>query len=166
MRERYAHLMAHPDEVEAILMAGAERARTIATPLLGTLRDAVGLGRGEAQAGAGKKGKRKKKAAKSARLVSFREKDGSFRFRLLAADGEQLALSRDFADPKASGEAIRDLLAGADSVEVVAEGDALALQRQGETVALTPPLAGSDENVVAERIRGALAELAAEKENG
>ena len=165
MRERYAHLMAHPDEVEAILMAGAKRARSIATPLLGELRQAVGLGRGEAKAAAAGKGRKKKKAARSARLVSFRENDGSFRFRLLAADGEQLALSRGFADPKASGEAIRALLASVGSLGVVAEGDALALQRDGETVALTPPLDGSDPDVAAERIRGALAELAADKED-
>jgi uncharacterized protein YegP (UPF0339 family) len=35
-----------------------------------------------------------RKSRKSARFVSFREDDGSFRFRLLAADGEQLLLSR------------------------------------------------------------------------
>jgi len=164
MRERYAHLMAHPDEVEDILTAGAARARSIATPLLGELRQAVGLGHGEAKPAAGK-GRKKKKAAKQARLVSFREKDGSFRFRLLAADGEELALSHGFADPKASGEAIRELLAASGSVEVVADGDALAVQVEGEPVARTPPLAGSDGNAVAERIRVSLAELAAAKES-
>jgi tryptophanyl-tRNA synthetase len=163
MRERYAHLMAHPDEVEAILMAGAARARAIATPLLAELRQAVGLGHGEARPAAAKS-KRKKKAAKQARLVSFRETDGSFRFRLLAADGEELALSRGFADPKACGEAIRNLLA-ADAVQVVPEGDALALQLEGETLALTPSLAAADAAAVGARIRGSLAELAAEKEN-
>jgi tryptophanyl-tRNA synthetase len=165
MRERYAHLMAHPDEVEDILMTGSARARALATPLLGELRQAVGLGRGEAKTAATGKGRKKKKAARSARLVSFRENDGSFRFRLLAADGEQLALSRGFADPKASGEAIRELLAAAGSVDVVAEGDGLAMQLEGETVALTPPLEGGDADAVAERIRVSLAELAAEKEN-
>ncbi len=164
MRERYAHLMAHPGEVEAILTAGAERARAIATPLLAELRQAVGLGRGEAKPPAGK-AKRRKKNARQARLVSFREKDGSFRFRLLAADGEELALSRGFDDPKSSGEAIRELLADAGSVEFVTEGQGLAVQLQGETVALTPPLEGDDADVVAERIRVSLAELAAEKES-
>ena len=41
-----------------------------------------------------------KKAAKAARFVSFREEDGSFRFRLLAADGEQLLLSRNLPTAK------------------------------------------------------------------
>jgi tryptophanyl-tRNA synthetase len=43
------------------------------------------------------------KSRKAARFVSFREDDGSFRFRLLAADGEQLLLSRNFADGKSAG---------------------------------------------------------------
>ncbi len=161
MRDRYAHLMAHPDEVEAILMAGAARARRIATPLLAQLRDAVGLGHGKARSAGGRK-KGRKKAARQARFVSFREKDGSFRFRLLSADGEELALSRGFDDPRTSGEAIRDLLAAADAIEIVPEGEVLAVQVAGATVALTP--SGVDAGAQAERIRASLAALAAEKE--
>jgi len=164
MRDRYAHLMAHPHEVEAVLMAGAARARAIATPLLASLREAVGLGHGEAKPAAGKD-KRKKKAARSARLVSFRETDGSFRFRLLAADGEELALSRGFDDPKASGEAIQQLLAAADTVEFADEGQALALRLDGQTVASTPPMGDtSAREAVIGRIRTGLAELIAQKD--
>mmetsp|Transcript_64364 Transcript_64364/g.158384 ORF Transcript_64364/g.158384 Transcript_64364/m.158384 type:complete len:364 (-) Transcript_64364:13-1104(-) len=43
MRARYEHLMAHPEELEAILQAGAAKARALAVPLLKTLREAVGL---------------------------------------------------------------------------------------------------------------------------
>ncbi|MEY3516116.1 MAG: hypothetical protein RIS67_333, partial [Pseudomonadota bacterium] len=43
MRERYNALMADPARIEAILQAGAVKARAIATPLLQELRHAVGL---------------------------------------------------------------------------------------------------------------------------
>ena len=43
MRARYQHLMAHPEEVEAALQAGAAKARAQATPFMHTLRRAVGL---------------------------------------------------------------------------------------------------------------------------
>jgi len=42
-RERYAELMAHPEKVEAVLQAGAEKARAEARPYLDELRDAVGF---------------------------------------------------------------------------------------------------------------------------
>lgn len=44
MRERRAQLEEKPDEVEAILCAGAERARVFATPVLEACREAAGLG--------------------------------------------------------------------------------------------------------------------------
>lgn len=42
-RERRAYLVAHPEEVEAALRAGAEKARAIARQTLGAARRAVGL---------------------------------------------------------------------------------------------------------------------------
>ncbi len=74
----------------------------MAAPFLTELREAVGL-RSFVEPGRSSPSATKKKAAKAARFVSFREDDGSFRFRLLAADGEQLLLSRNFADGKAAG---------------------------------------------------------------
>ena len=44
-RERYEELMAHPERVETVLAAGAERARAVSRPFLEELRDAVGIGR-------------------------------------------------------------------------------------------------------------------------
>jgi tryptophanyl-tRNA synthetase len=44
MRTRRAELAERPDEVEAILRAGAVRARALATPILEACRDAAGLG--------------------------------------------------------------------------------------------------------------------------
>ena len=42
-QEKYRHLQAHPDEVEAILRDGATRARTLAAPVLEKARQATGL---------------------------------------------------------------------------------------------------------------------------
>ncbi len=42
-RERYEHLMAHPEEVDAILATGASRARALSQPFLQELRHAVGI---------------------------------------------------------------------------------------------------------------------------
>ncbi|MBF3102652.1 tryptophan--tRNA ligase, partial [Pseudomonas aeruginosa] len=100
-RERYQALIAKPDDIEDILLAGAAKARRIATPFIAELREAVGLRSLREPLKSTESGK--KKAAKAARLVSFRDDDGSFRFRLLDAAGEQLLLSRAFADGKAAG---------------------------------------------------------------
>ncbi|GAP65183.1 tryptophanyl-tRNA synthetase [Mizugakiibacter sediminis] len=108
MRERYEQLIARPAEIEDILQAGARKARAIATPFLTELRAAVGL-RPMREPGAPAPAKARKKGAKSARFVSFREKDGHFHFRLLDADGEELLLSVPFEDPQAAGEWIRVL---------------------------------------------------------
>ena len=109
-RERYHDLMSRPADMEDILLAGAQKARQTASPFLAQLREAVGLRSfvSVAQTAAANK----KKAAKGPRFVSFRDEDGSFRFRLLAADGEQLLLSRNFADGKAAGQVTKQLQSG------------------------------------------------------
>ncbi|MDS1142139.1 tryptophan--tRNA ligase [Pusillimonas sp. SM2304] len=106
MRERYVQLMASPDRIEDILQAGAVKARRLAQPLMERLRVAVGLRAAPvpSQAPAARKS-----AGKRARFVSFRDQDGQFRFRLLAADGQELLLSEGFADPKAAGVAMGKL---------------------------------------------------------
>ncbi|MCL7461499.1 tryptophan--tRNA ligase [Pseudomonas sp. NW5] len=109
-REHYHTLIARPDDLEDILLAGAAKARRIATPFLAELREAVGLRsfRGALQSAAAGK----KKAAKGARLVSFRDEDGGFRFRLLDAEGQQLLLSEAFADGRSAGAASKRLQTG------------------------------------------------------
>jgi tryptophanyl-tRNA synthetase len=109
MRERYVELMSRPERIEDILMAGAEKARKLAVPLIGRLRHAVGLRRLEAvkPAAAGKGAK--KAATRGPRFVSFRDETGSFRFRLLAADGEELLCSVPYTDPKQAGAVMRRL---------------------------------------------------------
>jgi hypothetical protein len=43
MRERYDSLIANPAQIEAILLAGAARARQLSAPFMTELRQAVGL---------------------------------------------------------------------------------------------------------------------------
>lgn len=138
MRERYESLMARPDDMEDILLAGAVKARAIAGPLVETLREAVGL----------RSARHRPKVAdepvapaatpkpKPPRFASFREDDGSFRFRLFGADGEELLLSRSFADPKAAG-TLRQTLATLGGAHAVLEsqGDHIALLVDGAVVA-------------------------------
>ncbi|HET7269116.1 MAG TPA: tryptophan--tRNA ligase [Oleiagrimonas sp.] len=158
MRERYDALMAHPDDIEDILRAGAAKARTVAAPLLDTLREAVGLGAGKAQP-AREKSRKSKKRGKRARVVSFRDGDGHFRFRLLAANGDELALSRAYADPKAAGQDSRRLFELADQVELEAAADGLALRLDGETIAEAGDLPDDTaRDAVAKRLREELAQ--------
>jgi len=82
----------------------------------------------------------KKKASKGARFVSFREDDGSFRFRLLAADGEQLLLSRNFADGKAAGAVTKQLQQGGE-LDIRTEGEAFTVWLEGTCVADSPAFA-------------------------
>ena len=117
LRARYEDLIAHPEKIEQTLLAGAERARQIATPFVRTLRAAVGL-RSLARGAATPKAA---KAAKTA-LPSFkqyRENDGQFYFKFVAADGRLLLQSTGFAAPKDAGQAIA------------------RLQRQGESALAT-----------------------------
>lgn len=129
MRERYESLIARPDDIDDILLAGARKARELARPTMAMLRDAVGLGSMRAGSGAAAK-TAKKKAAKQARFVSFREADGTFRFRFVAADGEALLLSDTYADAQTAGAAIKHLQAQPDLAEN------LLLDELGYTVSL------------------------------
>jgi tryptophanyl-tRNA synthetase len=140
-RENYHRLIERPADLEDILLAGAEKARRTATPFLGELREAVGLRsfRSAAQTTTATK----KKASKGARFVSFREDDGSFRFRLLAADGEQLVLSRHFADGKTAGAITKQLQQGGD-LDVRSEGNGFTLWLDGQCVADSPEFADAD----------------------
>jgi tryptophanyl-tRNA synthetase len=138
MRERYEDLISRPDDMEDILLAGAVKARAIAAPLVETLRDAVGLRSARHRSAPAAEPVVAKPAAKAKppRFASFRDDDGSFRFRLFAADGEELLLSKSFADPKAAG-ALRQTLStvgGANAV-IESQGDHVALLVDGEAVA-------------------------------
>ncbi|MBA1243930.1 tryptophan--tRNA ligase [Pseudomonas japonica] len=136
-RERYHQLIERPADLEDILQAGAIKARKTATPFLEQLREAVGLRSFRAQVvGAGEA---RKKTEKAARFVSFREQDGTFRFRLLSADGEQLLLSRPFADGKQAGAASKRLQEG--NPDLRAEGSGFGLWLDDACVADSPEFA-------------------------
>ncbi|HQQ72057.1 MAG TPA: DUF1508 domain-containing protein, partial [Alicycliphilus sp.] len=141
MRARYDDFMTHPEKVEAALQIGARRARTLAQPFVQRLRAAVGLrslSATQAQAqGAHKAGKAQLPAFKQ-----YREADGRFYFKLVAADGRPLLQSTAFDAPRDAGQAIARLqkeagalqalaaqlapLAGVDAAEVTAALQALA----------------------------------------
>ena len=160
-RERYHELIGRPADLEDILLAGAAKARTTATPFLHQLREAVGLRSFRSQPVGTAAGK--KKAAKSARFVSFREDDGSFRFRFLAADGEELLLSRPVSNPKAVGAITQRLIAqGPDALELREdEGDQFTLWLDGECLADSQAYADPEElDAAMLRLRDAIAELA------
>ena len=105
MRERYEYLMAHPEELEEILRAGGVKARKLATPFVQTLRSAVGI-RNLSQTS-----QTKAKTAKAAlpQFKQYREADGQFYFKLVAADGQVLLQSLGFAAPKDAGQSIGQL---------------------------------------------------------
>ena len=138
MRAAYDHYMAHPEEVEAILLAGAAKARAIATPFTHRLRHAVGLRNLSAGAAPAKAAKASKAALPA--FKQYREKDGQFYFKLADASGQLMLQSTGFEAPKACGAAIARLSA---------EGSA-ALAELGQT--LQP-------GVSAEALDGAMAAL-------
>ena len=108
MRARYEALIAQPAELEAILMAGAAKARAEAAPLLQRLREAVGLRRMVAAPVAAAS---KDKADKAALAVfkQYREADGQFYFKLAAADGRVLLQSQAFAGGRDAGNWVKRL---------------------------------------------------------
>jgi tryptophanyl-tRNA synthetase len=103
MRETYESLIRHPDRLEAMLLAGAAKARKIATPFTAKLRHAVGLRDLRAQ--------ERQKTAKVSKaslpvFKQYRESDGQFYFKLLDANGRLLLQSQSYASPKGSAQAI------------------------------------------------------------
>jgi len=106
MREAYLALLSDPAKIESILLAGAAKARQIATPFMGQLRHAVGLRDLRAQTGA-----KVAKSAKGAKPVfkQYREADGKFYFKLVDTDGRLLLQSLGFESPKDAGKTIGQL---------------------------------------------------------
>ncbi|MEO7159309.1 MAG: tryptophan--tRNA ligase [Polaromonas sp.] len=98
MRERYQELLSHPQKIETLLQAGAEKARAVATPFMAELRRAVGLRNLGSAATVAPKSKTVKTAAPA--FKQYREKDGRFYFKLLDADARLLLQSHGFDSPK------------------------------------------------------------------
>ena len=167
MRERYDALMSKPERIESILQEGARKARAIAAPKIAALRDAIGLRSGATvvAAPAPAAGKAEGRAGKLPRFASFRDADGSFRFRLFSAEGEELLLSKPFADPKAAGVYQKRLKGpGATSAVLQVQPHALQLELDGELVGSTPEYADErarDEALA--RLREVLDQLSAQE---
>ena len=108
MREHYQSLIDHPAQMDNILLAGADKARQLATPFMRELRHAVGL-RALSSGQVVSVTKEVKTALPS--FKQYREKDGLFYFKLVDAKGVNLLQSRGFASPKEAGLAIARLQA-------------------------------------------------------
>ena len=132
MRERYTALMAAPDKMEAILRAGAEKARKLATPFTAELRQAVGL-RDLRSASASVKTAKTSKAALPS-FKQYRESDGKFYFKLQESAGRVLLQSAGFATPQEAAKAIA----------LLREQGALALGQLQETFVLQPGIKEDD----------------------
>ncbi len=131
-RERYHALLAKPNELEDILQAGAAKARKTAGPFLQQLREAVGL-RSFAVQGADLTSS-KKKTKKVSRVVSFRDDEG-FRFRVLNSKGEDLLLSKAFADGRASGMASKHVQTAQDDLDIRQADQQLSVWLEDECIA-------------------------------
>ncbi len=108
MRESYEALINDPSKLEDILQAGAVKARTLATPLMATLRQNVGL-RNLRSSTETRIAKPVKTAVPT--LKQYREKDGLFYFKLVDARGRLLLQSLSFESPREAAVAIGKLQA-------------------------------------------------------
>ncbi|TKR29626.1 tryptophan--tRNA ligase [Luteimonas gilva] len=149
LRERYESLIAAPQRIEEQLRDGARRVReAYATPLLGELREAVGLRDLSRTAQWAKKASAAKAAAPQ--LKQYRENDGRFYFKLV--QGERTLLqSIGFDSPKDAGARIAQLKR---------EGGSLLHHAAGEGVHLGQELIGKlAEDAALEEVLAAVAAL-------
>ncbi len=106
MREHYQALVSNPAQMDKILLAGADKARQLATPFMRELRHAVGL-RALSSGSAAPVAKEAKTALPS--FKQYRETDGQFYFKMVDAKGQTLLQSLGFISPKEAGQAIARL---------------------------------------------------------
>ena len=110
MRERYNDLIAHPQEVERLLLIGAEKARQLSVPFMRELRHAVGL---RPLSSTSASGAAPSSAASDKTLdlsfKQYREADGRFYFKLVDASGQVWLQSLGFDNPRDAGQGIRRL---------------------------------------------------------
>ena len=122
MREAYLALMADPAKIEHTLLAGAVKARHLATPFMGRLRQAVGLR--DLRAGETQVAEKSSKVARPL-FKQYREGDGQFYFKLVDAHGLLLLESLGFATPREAGQAIARIKTEG-AAALAAMGDQLA----------------------------------------
>ena len=141
MRERYAGLMAHPERIEAVLRAGAERARAIAAPLVAELRAAVGLLPMRASGSAAVELRPMTTQASGSTtppvFKQYREADDRHYFKLVAADGAVLLQSDGFDHGRDAGAWIKRLKTeGAAALDAAPAGWTLGVDRPTLAAAL------------------------------
>jgi tryptophanyl-tRNA synthetase len=102
-------MVGNPARVEAILKAGAEKARELSRPFMAELREAVGLRNLSAQVAVAQD-----KAARPALpgFKQYREADGKFYFKLVDPGGVLLLQSPAFESPREPCQLIAGLKAG------------------------------------------------------
>ncbi|MFM2263011.1 MAG: Tryptophan--tRNA ligase, partial [Pseudomonadota bacterium] len=106
MREHYQALIDNPAQMDKILLAGADKARQLATPFMREVRHAVGL-RALSSGATAPVAKEAKAAVPS--FKQYREKDGQFYFKLVDAQGQPLLQSLGFASPKEAAQTMARL---------------------------------------------------------
>ncbi|RDS82857.1 tryptophan--tRNA ligase [Dyella monticola] len=165
MREHYENLIARPGDIEDILQEGARKARAIAAPKVAQLRDAIGLRAMSSTHTRSGVSKAASKTAKPPRLASFRDADGSFRFRLLSPEGDELLLSKAFNDPKQAGLVQKRLKTlGGTAATVLTVPRSCVLELDGEVVATGPDYADdATRDAAVVDLRAALDLLAAQE---
>lgn len=116
MRQKYEALMAHPEEIEAILQKGAANARTYASELLEKLRYAVGLRSFKKIETEQPSAKEEAKKKVQAVFKQYREKDNRFYFKL-TFEGKELFLSDGFDAGREAGQWVGRLKKDPDSLQ-------------------------------------------------
>ena len=106
MREQYQALIDNPAQMDKILLAGADKARQLATPFMREVRHAVGL-RALSSGATAPVAKEAKAAVPS--FKQYREKDGQFYFKLVDAQGQLILQSLGFASPKEAAQTMARL---------------------------------------------------------
>jgi len=136
MREHYQALIAEPARIEKHLHEGAAKARAIATPFLAELRHAVGL---RNLAAVARPAAVEKVKAALPQFKQYREADGRFHFKLVAADGKLLLQGEGFASPREAGSVVSALKQGAafavEGTKIVVDGQAVAALAEDVTPA-------------------------------
>jgi len=126
MRRAYQDLMSNPGHIEDVLLAGAAKARQIATPFMAQLRQAVGLRSLRSTPVASSSTNTAKASAPS--IKQYRDTEGKFYIKLLGADGALLVQSVAFDSPREAGAVAARLR----------QGDAAALQDHAHQLRLAP----------------------------
>ncbi len=106
MREQYQALINNPAQMDQILLAGADKARQLATPFMRELRQAVGLRALSSMTMTATKADTK---AAQPSFKQYRDKDGRFYFKFVDAKGQILLQSLGFDSPKEAGQTIAQL---------------------------------------------------------